>query len=89
MIIDTLLLDLPTGQKLKFSLRERFYDGERYYIVNLIDTELNCYKVLNAFDKQFMLGIEIFKEKAKPYKNLNHRVLLSEIVEIYSSNLCE
>jgi hypothetical protein len=63
MIVETITVNLLTGQKLKFSLREKFIVNELFFIINVIDTELNCYKQLNQFQQKYQCGIEIFKKR--------------------------
>ena len=64
MIIETIFLNLPSGQKLKFTFRENLINEEKYFLVNIADMNLNCLKNLTIFEKHYHIGVQIYKERS-------------------------
>ena len=63
---------LPSGEKAKFTIRDRIIEGEKFYYANVINIELDIYLNLSEFEKKSFTGMEITNGKGK---HINYRSL--------------
>jgi hypothetical protein len=87
MIIDTIFLNLSSGQKLKFTFRENLINEKKYFLVNIADMNLNCLRNLTIFEKHYHIGVQIYKESIKTSNPKYYEGLETEIVNRYKENL--
>jgi hypothetical protein len=88
MVIETIFLNFPSGQRLKLTFRENFTNEGKYFLVNIADMELNCLKNLTAFEKNYHLGVQIYKERIKSCNPQNYEDLKTSILNRYKDELC-
>jgi hypothetical protein len=87
MVIETIFLNYPTGQRLKFTFRQKFMKEGNYFLVNVVDMELNCIKNLTDFEKHYYLGVQIYKEMIKSGSSQNYEYLRTNILNRYKAEL--
>jgi hypothetical protein len=63
---------LPSGEKAKFTIRDRIIEGEIFYYANVINIELDIYLNLSDFEKKSFTGTEITNGKGR---HINYRCL--------------
>ena len=63
---------LPSGEKAKFTVRDRIINGEKFYYANVINIELDIYLNLSDFEKKSFTGMEITNGKGE---HINYRSL--------------
>ena len=74
---------LSDGTKVKFTIREKLIDGQKYYYAQVVNTELNSYKNLSEDEKKAYYGVEITDDQHNSvyYKDPVH--LLNDLLLKY------
>lgn len=79
----TIIHRIPSGQTVKFTVRERIIDGEIYYYANVVDVELEAYKKLSDTDKETYYGMEITNGRQQVINRKNVDTLIADILSKY------
>jgi len=87
MVIETIFLNFPSGQSLKFTFREKFSSEGNYFLVNVVDMDLNCIRNLTTSEKHHYLGVQIYKEMIKSCNSPNYDFLKTIILNKYKAEL--
>ena len=51
--------NLPSGERAKFTIREKIINGKLYYIANVINIDIESYKNLSESRKEMFYGTEV------------------------------
>lgn len=89
MYFKTFYHTISTGEKLKFTIRERFIDNERYFYANMVNTALDFYKALNPLDKENYYGMEITNGKQQSINYKDCEKLINDIESRYEHEFLE
>lgn len=89
MYYKTIFHTVSNGEKLKFTIRERMIDKERYFYANMINTELDFYKKLSEQEKGNYLGIEITNGKQQSINYKSSDKLINDILTKYGKEFLE
>ena len=80
---------LPSGEKAKFTIRDRIIDGERFYYANFINVELDIYTNLTDQQKETYYGMEITNGRQQVINYRDAECLLNDILTKYGHKLLE
>lgn len=85
----TIFHTLPSGKKAKFTIRDRFIDGEKYYYANVIGVELDVYQKLSEQEKETFYGMEITNGRDKSINYKDPERLINDILHKYEEEWLE
>lgn len=89
MYYKTIFHTTSNGEKLKFTIRERIIDNERFFYANMINTDLEFYKEKTIHEKESYLGMEITNGNHKSINYKSSDRLINDIITKYENESLE
>jgi hypothetical protein len=74
---------LPNGEQVKFTIRDKFIDGEIFYYANLVDTNLESYQNEPDSQKETFYGMEMKDLNFDTIYYRDSERLINDILEKY------
>lgn len=89
MYYKTIFHTISNGEKLKFTIRERIIDKERFFYANMINIELDFYEKLSKQEKDNYLGMEITNGKQQSINYKSSVELINDLLTKYGNETLE
>lgn len=89
MTYKTIYHKLVSGENVKFTIQEKYIDGEKIYSAKVINVDLDLYKDLNEFEKSTYLGVNVTNGRQSTVFYKDPKRLEKDILENYGINWLE
>jgi hypothetical protein len=89
MYYKTIFHTISNGEKLKFTIRDRIIDKERFFYANMINIELDFYEKFSKQEKENYLGMEITNGKQQSINYKSSDELINDLLTKYGNETLE
>ena len=80
---------LPSGENIKFTIRDRVINGEVFYYANIINTDLDVYRKLDEERRKLFYGMEITNGRQQLINYRDADKLIGDILAKYGHEWLE